>query len=117
MGTRRGKSSGRGTRERRWAIGCGEIDFRAHESYGLRVGASATWDWTFCRVAEVWIRSGSVQGLYRGSGKGRDAKEPWKRFSPHRASTVGTDGDIDARELEQELLPAHHMHIGGRRRV
>jgi hypothetical protein len=54
--------------------------------------------------------------LYRDHSKGREAEVSRKGFSQHRASTVGTGGEIDAGEFEQELLPAHKTHLGGRRR-
>jgi hypothetical protein len=40
-----------------------------------------------------------------------------ERSSPDRASAVGTDGEVEAGEFEQELLPLEQMELDGRRRV
>ena len=58
---------------------------------------------------DVRVFSRSVQGWYGEAGKGSEAEGFRQGFSQDGASAVGADGEVDAGEFAQKLLPAHGL--------
>ena len=73
--------------------------------------------WCLLRLYALAILSGSIQQGCGQGGKSREAEGLRERSCPDRASAVGTDGQVEAGEFEQELLPLEQMELDGRRRV